>query len=600
MTEGRRGNPPALFHDMVTNSRQVALEKPSTGELAQVIQSFRSVFFAVGAFSFATNVLLLAPAIYMLQIYDRVLSSRNEVTLLMLTLIIVGLYALEAMLELVRSRILIRAGVAFDLGLGSRVFSASFERSLRAGVNHAGQTFGDLTNIRQFLTGKGLFAFFDAPWTPIYILVIFLLSPWLGAFAAGAVLALLGLAYANERVTAPLLEEAAKASHSANGYAAGQLRNAEVIEAMGMLAPLRERWLKRQKGFLKLQADASDRAAVIGGVGRFFRLTFQSAILGAGALLVIDNQLTAGGMIAASILLGRALSPVDLAIATWRALVSARSSYGRLSSLLQSHPVRIGATSLPRPQGAVSVENLIVAAPGSRQPILRGINFAVAAGTVVAVIGPSAAGKSTLARALVGVWAPMSGTIRIDAADVTKWNKAQLGPWLGYLPQDIELFDGTIAENIARFGDVNSERVVAAARKAGVHEMVLRMPEGYDTPIGEGGIVLSGGQRQRVGLARALYGDPALVVLDEPNANLDDAGDAALIVALRTMKTENRTVFVMTHRANILSAADCVIVLAGGTMRAFGPRDAVLKRITRVAPSPAAPDEAKPPAEEAA
>jgi ATP-binding cassette subfamily C exporter for protease/lipase len=553
--------------------------QPLRGELRQTIGAFRGVFYAVAGFSCAINLLMLVPAAYMLQIYDRVLSSRNEVTLYMLTLIMLGLYVLEALLELIRSKVLIRAGAALDLRLGSRLFDASFERYLQRRGASPGQALGDLTNLRQFLTGKGLFAFFDAPWTPIYLLVIFLLNPWLGAFAVCAVLILFSLAYVNERLTGPLLEEAALAAQSAGDYAAGNLRNAEAIEAMGMLPRLRQRWLARQSRFLFLQAQASDRAASVGAATRFFRLALQSGILGVGALLVIDSQLTPGGMIAASILLGRVLSPVDLAIATWRGLVSARGAYERLQTLLDGYPRRPAATSLPRPSGAVSVENLVVGAPGSRQPILRGINLHVPAGTVVAVVGPSASGKSTLARALVGVWTPLSGAARIDGADLHKWNKAELGPWIGYLPQDVELFEGSVVENIARFGELDSERIVHAARKAGVHEMVLRLPEGYDTQIGEAGMVLSAGQRQRVALARALYGDPALIVLDEPSANLDEAGDAALLGALRAAKEEQRTVFVMTHRLNVLAVADAVAVLTGGQLRAYGERDAILKRM---------------------
>jgi PrtD family type I secretion system ABC transporter len=306
-------------------------------------------------------------------------------------------------------------------------------------------------------------------------------------------------------------------------------------------------------------------------------LTLQSGILGVGALLVIENQLTPGGMIAASILLGRALSPVELGIATWRGFVSARSAYARLEELLRAHPARAETLALPRPGGAISVENLVLGAPGKRDPILKGLNFQVPQGALIAVIGPSAAGKSTLARALVGVWAPLNGAVRLDGADVHRWDKEELGPWIGYLPQDVELFEGTVAENISRFGERDSERIISAAKRAGVHDMVLHLPQGYDTPIGVGGMVLSGGQRQRVALARALYGDPALIVLDEPNASLDEAGDAALITALRALKDEKRTVFVMTHRANVLSIADAIMVLIGGTVQAFGPRDAIMK-----------------------
>jgi len=555
-------------------------------ELGEVIRSFRGVFYPVGAFSFAINVLLLVPAIYMLQIYDRVLSSRNEVTLYMLTFIMVGLFLLEAILELVRSRVLIRAGAALDLQLGPRLFDASFERYLQARGGNPGQALADLTQVRQFLTGKGLFAFFDAPWTPIFIAVIFLLHPWLGVFALASALLLFALAYVNERATGPMLDEAAKLAQSANNYAASNLRNAEVVEALGMLPNLRRRWFGRQSRFLAMQARASDRAAWVGAATRFFRLTLQSAILGVGALLVIDNQLSPGGMIAASILLARALSPVDLAIATWRSLVTARGAYARLNKLLESYPARGEAISLPRPEGAVAAENLIVGAPGTREPILKGVSFQVPPGMVVAVVGPSAAGKSTLARALVGVWSPMNGAVRLDGADVHKWNKQELGPWIGYLPQDVELFEGTIAENIARFGPLESEQVVRAARKAGVHDMVLRLPRGYDTPIGEGGTALSAGQRQRIALARAIYGDPCLIVLDEPNSNLDDEGDAALLAALGALKQEKRTVFVMSHRVNVLRAADAVMILASGMLQAFGPRDAVLKAM-RGKPRPA-------------
>jgi ATP-binding cassette subfamily C exporter for protease/lipase len=516
---------------------------------------------------------------YMLQVYDRVITSRNDVTLYMLTFIMLALLGLEAALEWVRAKVLVRTSSALDMTLNGRVFEASFERYLGGRNGQASQALGDVTNVRQFLTGNGLFAFFDAPWTPVYIVVIFLLSPWLGLFAVLAATILLSLAYINEQSIGPMLTEAGRLAQSANSYAGNTLRNAEVIEAMGMLPALKRRWMERQLRFLALQGRASDRAGIISAATRFFRIAFQSCILGLGALMVIENQMTAGGMIAASILLGRALAPVELAIATWRGFVSARAAYHRLEELLAAHPARRETLSLPRPEGLVAADNLVVSAPGSREPILKGISFKVPAGSMVAVVGPSASGKSSLARALVGVWAPLSGAVRIDGADVHKWNKADLGPWMGYLPQDVELFEGTIAENIARFGDLESERIVRAAKRAGVHELVLRMPLGYETPIGEAGSTLSGGQRQRIALARALYGNPALIVLDEPNANLDEAGDAALLVALRALKQEHCTVFVMTHRINVLAAVDAVMVLAGGTIQAFGPRDAVMSAL---------------------
>ncbi len=552
---------------------------PAGRELRAHLSAFRGLFLSVGLFSCAINLLMLAPALYMLQVYDRVLISRNTTTLLMLTLILLGLFVLEAVLEWVRSRALIRGSAALDLRLGPRVFDAAFGRTLAGRGGSASQALADLNHIRQFLTGKGLFAFFDAPWTPIYLLVIFALHPWLGGFAAVAALMLLALAWITERSTAGPLGLAQQEGQQASHYASSSLRNAEAIEAMGMLGSLRQRWQQRQGSMLAWQAQASDRAATVGAATRFTRMVAQSGVLGLGALLVIDNQLSPGAMIAASILLGRMLAPVDAAIGSWKPLVQARSAYARLSQLLQDHPAPPARTALPRPQGFVQVDQLVAAPPGQRTPVLKGIQFGASPGMLVAVVGPSASGKSTLARSLVGVWPPMAGTVRLDGANVHQWDKAELGPWIGYLPQDVELFEGTVAENIARFGPADDRLTVEAAQRAGVHDLILRLPQGYETPIGEGGAALSGGQRQRIGLARALYGDPALLVLDEPNASLDEAGDQALLAALQTLKAERRTVFVVTHRSHLLALADTVLVLANGQVQAYGPREVVLKTL---------------------
>lgn len=553
------------------------------GELTDTLVTLRRVFYALGAFSFAINLLLLVPAIYMLQTYDRVLTSRNEGTLLVLTLLLVGLLALEAALEFIRSRVLVRVSAALDAGIDARVFDAMFARTL-GGKAHSAQLLGDLGHVRQFLTGKGLLAFFDAPWLPIYLLVVFLLNPWLGVFATVAAVILVVLAWFNELATAEVHALSGKLGNGASQYAAATLRNAEVIDALGMLGAMRGRWLNKQGEYLAVLGEAADRGARMGGAVRFFRLVLQSGILGFGAWLVLQNQLTPGGMIAASILLGRALAPVDLAIGSWRSVVAAREAFARLNGLLGAHPTRQSSVDLPRPAGRVAVENLLLAAPGSREPILKGISFNVPAGTLVAVVGASASGKSTLARGLVGVWRPLSGHVRLDSADVHACDREQVGPWLGYLPQDVELFDGSIAENIARFGEISSQAVVLAAQRAGVHEMILRLPQGYETQIGTGGTVLSGGQRQRIGLARALYGDPVMIVLDEPNANLDEAGDIALLAALRSMKQEGRTVFLMTHRINVLEVVDAVMILANGKIKAFGPRDDVMAGVMKGVP----------------
>ncbi len=545
-------------------------------ELAEVLFSFRKAFYVAGLFSMFINMLALVPSIYMLQIYDRVLQSRNITTLMMLTVILLVFYVIQGMLEFVRSKLLIRVGAQLDMKLNDRVFVASFEHNLKKSGGNAGQAMNDLTNVRQFLTGNGLFAFFDAPWAPIYIIVISMFSVWLGLFGLVAAALLFSLAWATEVATRKLLSEATQVAMAANNFATNNLRNAEVIEAMGMLDNLKGRWLKKQLRFLELQNEASDKAALISAITKSVRVAVQSLVLGAGALLVINGDMSAGGMIAASILLGKALGPVELAIGVWKSLISARSSYHRLEALLQENPARVPGMDLPSPRGNLHVEGVTATPPGSQVMILRQVGFSVASGDIVGVIGPSASGKSTLARLMVGVWPALAGKVRLDGADVFSWNKVLLGPSVGYLPQDIELFDGTIAENIARFGDVDPEKVVEAAKLAGVHEMILRFPKGYDTQIGDSGSSLSGGQRQRIGLARAMYGGPSFVVLDEPNSNLDDVGEAALIAAVQELKRRGTTVMLITHRPSIISAVDKLLLLVDGSVQLYGPRDQVL------------------------
>lgn len=548
-------------------------------ELNDVLYSFRKAFYVAGVFSLFINILGLVPAIYMLQIYDRVLQSRNVTTLVMLTVILIGFYIMLGMLEVARSRLLIRIGAQMDARLNDRVFVASFERNLRRSGGNAGQLMGDLTNVRQFLTGNGLFAFFDAPWSPIYIVVIFLFNVWLGVFALVAAFILFSLAWMTEVTTRKPLAEAQQASIAAANYATNNLRNAEVIEAMGMLDNLKRRWLQKQNRFISMQNEASDKSAAISATTKSFRIAVQSLVLGGGALLVIEGTLTSGGMIAASILLGKALGPVELAINVWKQLLSARTSYHRLEDILKEFPAREESMSLPRPKGGLVVEGVAAAAPGTQSLIVKQVGFSVAPGEIVGVIGPSASGKSTLARLLVGVWPTVAGKVRLDGADIYTWNKNELGPAVGYLPQDIELFEGTIAENIARFGDVDSEKVVEAAQLAGVHEMVLRFPKGYDTAIGEGGSALSGGQRQRIALARAVYGNPSFVVLDEPNSNLDDVGEAALVRAILELKQRGTTVVLITHRTSIIGIVDKLLFLADGVVQLYGPRDQVVQAI---------------------
>ena len=554
--------------------------KPSRRtELGEALYRFRKTFYSLAAFSCVINILGLTPALYMLQVYDRVLISGNETTLLMLTVLALGLFLLSGLLEFARSSVLIRVGNRFDMMLNTRVFTAAFERNLRAAGGNPSQAVNDLTNLRQFLTGNALFALFDAPWTPIYIIVTFMVHPLLGVITLGGSIILFVLAYITNLATQKPLAEANQTSIAATAFANNHLRNAEVIEAMGMLPGLRARWFGQHRRVLSLQTLASDRAARISAFTRFVRISLQSLILGVGALLVLDGSITAGMMIVCSILMGKALGPVELAIGTWKQMLSTRAAYQRLDEMLKAAPKRGNSVSLPAPKGVLALENVYAGAPGNQATILKNLSFGVNAGEVVGVVGPSASGKSTLARILVGVWQARSGHVRLDGADVFQWNKDELGPYLGYLPQDIELFEGTIAENIARFGEPDDAKVILAAQRALVHDMILRLPKGYDTPLGPDGASLSGGQKQRLGLARALYGDPALVVLDEPNSNLDEAGEAALVQSIKDIKARGATVIVITHRMNVLAAVDKLLMINNGAMALYGPREEVLKTL---------------------
>ena len=545
-------------------------------EIEQALLAFKSTFWTIGTFSAITNLLMLVPSLYMLQVYDRVLASRNELTLAMLTVLMLGAYLLMVGLELVRSFVLVRVGARFDMQMNKRVYTAAFEQNLKQAGGNAGQALSDLTTLRQFLTGNALFAFFDAPWFPIYLIVIFFFEPALGWFALGGTMILVVLAYVNERVTKAPLTEANGMAIASTTMATNNLRNAEVIESMGMLPHLIQRWFKTHGRFLQLQAEASEKAAKVASATKFVQVSLQSLVLGFGALLVLENKMTPGMMIAASILVGRALAPVQQVIAVWKSWSSTRSAFERLSRLLEANPAREAGMELPKPNGAISVEAVTAGPPGAKAPVVKGLSFAINPGDVLGVIGPSGSGKSTLARLLVGVWPAMMGKVRLDGADIYQWNKGELGPHMGYLPQDIELFSGTIAENIARFGDVDSEKVVLAAKRAGVHDMILHMPNGYDTKLGDGGAGLSGGQKQRIGLARAMYDDPAVIVLDEPNSNLDDVGEQALVQAVLDLRQRGKTIVLITHRTTVLGVTNKLLLMRDGGVQAFGPTKDVL------------------------
>ena len=549
---------------------------PHQDELKAALRKLRGAFITVAIFSGFLNVLMLAPSLYMLQVYDRVLTSRNETTLVFLTLLLVGAFIFMGALEAIRTWVLVRVGARLDNELNARVFNATFERSLMQSGSNATQPIHDLNTLRQTLTGPALLTLFDAPWMPIYLLVISLFSIELGIFALVGALLLGALAVVNEKISKPKLDEAQKYSSQSQHALNHNLRNAEVIEALGMLPSIRKRWHSLHEKQIQHQASASDQAAVMGGLSKFIRITMQSLALGYGALLVLEGKISPGSMIAASILVSRALAPVEMLVGNWKQIITGRTAYARINDLFASHPVRQHGMPLAAPRGAIRFDNVAASAPGFNHLILKNLNFGIKAGESVAIIGPSGAGKSALARLLVGVWPATAGTVRLDGADLYQWNKDELGPHLGYLPQDIELFDGTVAENIARFGDVDANKVIKAAERAGVHGLILRLPNGYDTPLGVGACVLSGGQKQRIGLARALYGDPALVVLDEPNSNLDEVGEKALSATIMDLTARGTTIVLITHRALSLEVVQKIMLLGDGTVKAYGPRAEML------------------------
>ena len=548
-------------------------------ELDAALRASRGSFAMTGVFSFFINLLMLTAPLYMLQIYDRVLTSRSVETLVGLSVLAGAMLLVMGGLEFVRSRILVRVGARLDQQLNTRVFETIFRQSLIEPNTNRGQAFQDADTVRQFLTGPAPAAFFDAPWMPVYLFVIFLFHPVLGLAALIGAVLLFALALCNEVLTRKPLQQAGLEISTANSVAANSLRNADAIAAMGMLPGILARWRGQHERGIALQGQASDSAGTIAAGSRSLRMFLQVAILGAGAALAIKEIITPGTMIAASIIMGRALAPVEQAISHWRGFVAMRAAYHRLNRLLDYHRIGAETLPLPAPNGHVTVEALVAAPPNAAKPVLRNVSFALNPGEALGVIGPSASGKTTLARLLLGVWRPISGTVRLDGAEVSAWPSDDLGKFVGYLPQDVDLLDGSVADNICRFeADAAPQAIIKAARCADVHELILKLPKGYETRVAEGGAALSGGQRQRIGLARALYGDPVLVVLDEPNANLDATGDAALTKAIVDLKMRGATVVVMAHRPSAIAAVDKLLILRDGAVQDFGPRDAVLAR----------------------
>ena len=546
-------------------------------EARQAVRACRGSLLMTGFFSFFINLLMLSIPLYMLLVYDRVLTSGNTSTLLALTLLVAGLLVILGLLEFLRSRILVRVGGRIDGLLNRRIFDAFMQRPLLTGSDKGERPLQDLSSFRDFLAGQGPLALFDAPWTPVYIGLLYLFHPWLGHVAALGALILLTIAGLNELATRRPLAGAASLLERGRVLASAGQRNAEVLGAMSLLSGLRERWLWYHRSAQSAQGRASDRAGVFIAASKTLRLGLQAAILGTGALLVIEQAITPGVMIAASIIMGRALAPVDQAIGSWRHFAAARAAFRRLDLLLRQAAAPTPRITLPDCRGHLAVEALYAGPPNARKPLLTKISFEVLPGQVLGIIGPSSSGKSTLVRLLTGIWQPQHGSVRLDGATLAQWGPEQLGRVIGYLPQDVELFSGSVRENIGRFAEVADDKaVVQAALHAGVHDMILRLPEGYDTQIGEGGSRLSGGQRQRIALARALYGDPQLVVLDEPNSNLDATGEAALTQAILGMKHRGRTVVVVAHRRSAISVMDKILMLDRGQQWAYGDREEVM------------------------
>ena len=561
------------------------LSGKTRNDITAFIAARKSLFTSLALFSALINLLMLVPSVYMLQVYDRVLPSGNEMTLLMLTLIMAGLLALTGALDYLRNMLVIRMSNQFVLALNSRVYDAAFQAKLHRTPGHLPlQAQTDLMILRRFMTGNGVFAFLDLPWFPLYLLVIALFNPWLGLFACGGAAVLIALALLNERLSGPPLTAANRSSSAAQGMQSSHFAHPGTADAMGMQQYLRQRWLNRHCDSLKEQTQASDYSAKIMTTTKTVRLILQSLMLGLGGWLALDNTISPGMMIAGSILLGRALSPVEQVTGVWKSAKESRLAYQRLTALLAAHPQPTQKLALPVPQGNLSVSVMQAGYPGADTPQLHNLHFSLVPGEVLGIIGPSGAGKSALAKLLAGLWPATRGAVRLDGADLCQQDKAVSGKYIGYLPQDIALFPGTIADNIARFDpDADPENIIRAAQLAQVHELILQLPQGYETLTGADGTGLSGGQRQRIALARALYGSPALIILDEPNAALDDAGLSALLAAMDTLKKQGKTIVLITHHKPLLSVTDKLLLLAGGRMQLFGPAEKVIETLNHQA-----------------
>jgi ATP-binding cassette subfamily C protein EexD len=549
-------------------------------EIKEVLKHFKKTFVHIGIFSFFVNLLVLAAPMYMLAVYDVVMPSKSVDTLLFVTLVAIIFFVGMGLLDYVRNKILIVVSHKMDSLINEKIYNAAFELALKYPGKNTSQPMNDLNKIKAFLSGNAILSFFDIPWFPLYIGIMFLFDPIYGLYGIGATIIIVALTYINSLVTKKHLEHSIKAKMKSDAFFTNQLRNAEVVDAMGMRKSLFKQWMKHYYDFLKANTEAGSKAALYTNLSKTFRMLSSSLMYGVGAMLAIIGSISPGMIIAGAVLLGRALAPISQLTATWKIFVEAKVAYKRLNDLLNEFPEQKQKLSLPEPQGRIDLKGIVTIPPMSQEPVIRNLNMSIMPGECVGLIGPSGSGKTSLAKTILGLWPVAAGKVIIDKAEISQYNKDELGHHIGYLPQDIELFEGSIADNISRFQEADPEEIIEAAKMAEVHDLILKLPNGYETKIGAGGANLSGGQKQRIALARALFKKPKMIILDEPNSNLDDIGEAALLKALIKLKGQS-TIIIISHKTNILKIVDKLAVLKEGILSMYGPRNAVLESLSK-------------------
>jgi len=552
---------------------------PAKAPLGTLLRQCRKAFLFAFLLTFFIDALSIAPLLYMMNVFDRVIATRSEITLISLTLVVLGLYVFWSALEWIRSRIMVRLSLRIDWELAADVFDASFRRYVARRNVNVHQLLGDLLSLRQFMTGQPVLALMDAPFALVFIFIGALFHPYLAAFVVVAALLMLGATYMTQKLSGPVLKAANDANAEATRVASASLRQAEASMALGMMGAVRERWYAQHRQFLELQVNAGEAAGVAGGFSTFLTKALPSMQMALGAWLAIQGLITAGMVMAATMLITKAVAPIQKLIVSWKEIVTARQAYERLNRLLAEDVRGADRMQLPPPTGRLEVAGAAAAPPGSARPVLSEVSFGIEPGQVLAIVGPSASGKTSLTRLLVGIWAPAQGSVRLDGVEISEWNHDEVGPHIGYVPQEVEFLDGTVAENIARMGPVDPDKVIEAARLIGMHDAILALPQGYDTRLGEGGHALSGGQRQRLAIARAFYGMPRYLVLDEPNASLDDAGEAVLAEAIQALKKRGSSIVITTHRPRLVGVADNLLVLRAGRQVGYGPTQGMLDAV---------------------